>query len=121
MEQNTIKSVITFLPCKSIEEMHKFYGDLLGLKLYIDQGQCRIYESPRGYVGFCNHYEAKDPVGVVCFVVDSKDEVDYYYNRMAEQDIITEGTPMDRPEYGIYQYYAKDPSGNRVEVQCFLD
>ena len=115
-----INSIITFLPSKDNDAMSNFYGDLLEMSLHKDQGKCRIYECNNAFVGFCNHYENSDPVGVVCFVLSDKTQVNKMYQKCLDNDINVINEPIRKSEFGIYQFYAYDPSDNRVEFQCFL-
>ncbi len=96
-----IHSTITFLPSSDNSKMYEFYNKVLELRLHKDQGKCMIFASGNGYVGFCNHYANHDPVGVICFVVESIDEVDRFYNKMMQFGSKTEGVPVQKKEYMI--------------------
>ena len=52
---------ITFLYTRDLAATARFYEDVLGLPLTVDQGDCRIYRVSRdGYVGFCQRAAAPD-------------------------------------------------------------
>lgn len=118
-----IDTTITFLKAVDLDKMHRFYHDFLDLPLAMDQGICRIYETPYGNVGFCSHYKEEGTAGLLCFVMDCRDSVDEIYHLMCQNaeklEILLESAPTSKSEFGIYQFYAKDPSGNRIEFQCF--
>ncbi len=118
-----IDTLITFLKSNDLEKTHAFYHDFLGLPLAIDQGICRIYETPYGNVGFCTHYEALGSAGLICFVLGDQSDVDALYQSLKLKkdtfgvSLISE--PVYKETFGIYQFYAKDPSDNLIEFQCF--
>ncbi len=118
-----IESTITFLKGLNLEAVHAFYNTFLGLPLAVDQGRCRIYKSPSGLIGFCEHYKEAGSAGLVCFVLKDKTAVDAVYSALVSKSASLGASatsePMFKPEFGIYQFYALDPSGNRIEFQCF--
>ncbi|MBW4543258.1 MAG: hypothetical protein KME25_02240 [Symplocastrum torsivum CPER-KK1] len=62
MPHPSIESSITFFYTHDLEISAQFYEDVLGLKLWLDQGSCRIYRvSGDGYVGLCQSSETKTP------------------------------------------------------------
>lgn len=118
-----IDTIITFLRSADLNKTHAFYHGFLGLPLALDQGRCRIYETPYGNIGFCSHYESQGSAGLVCFVMDNREDVDGIYHALCEKKEVlfveVENAPVHKAEFGIYQFYALDPSGNRIEFQCF--
>ncbi|MFO7637238.1 MAG: VOC family protein [Clostridia bacterium] len=119
-----VRGMITFLPAKDLEKTHAFYHGFLGFPMSHDQGSCRIYLTPSGSIGFCTGYGNHTGMGVVCFVLDSREQVDSIYEKLKVQEpllgISLVSQPSHRPEFGIHQFYALDPEGNRIEFQCFL-
>jgi len=116
--QTSFDSQITFFPTKDLEATHKFYAELLGLKLALDQGGCRIYRASRSaYVGFCKRDTVPDAQGVVLTLV-SKD-VDGWHARLAEQGVAFEKEPALNPTYKIYHCFFRDPNGYLLEIQRF--
>lgn len=118
-----IDTTITFLKAIDLDKMHRFYHDFLDLPLAMDQGICRIYETPYGNVGFCSHYKEEGAAGLLCFVMDCRESVDEIYQLMTKNaetlEIQIESEPKQKSEFAIYQFYARDPSGNLIEFQCF--
>ena len=116
----SLEAFIAFLPVADLSATHHFYGELLGLPLALDQGTCRIYRvAGGGYVGFCERDDASPAPGVIVTLVTT--EVDVWYDRLQATGIQTDGPPRYNERYGIYHFFASDPDGWSVEVQCFED
>jgi predicted enzyme related to lactoylglutathione lyase len=115
-----IESMITFFQCSSLETVHRFYHDCLKLELLKDQGICKIYQTPSGAVGFCTHLERTSSSSIICFVLKNKETVDEYFKKVSDcgAEILT--NPAEKEEFGIYQFFATDMEGNKIEFQCFL-
>ena len=112
---------ITFLHTRDLEATARFYEDILGLPLALDQGDCRIYRvSQGGYVGFCRRAAAPEqPSGVILTLVTP--DVDGWYRRLVDLGIAFEKPPALNPKYDIYHCFLRDPSGYLIEIQRFLD
>lgn len=110
---------IAFYPVRDLAATRDFYGRDLGLSLTRDQGSCLIYQAPAGgYLGFCQHEtHTTSPDHLILTFVCS--DVDAVYHRLRRFGVETEGPPTDRPEFGIYRFFARDPDGYRVEIQRF--
>ncbi|HAE42626.1 MAG TPA: glyoxalase [Clostridiales bacterium] len=115
-----IESIITFFQCLSLETVHRFYHDCLGLELLKDQGVCRIYKTLSGAVGFCTHLERTSSSNIICFVLKDRQTVDEYYEKVRDFGIEILTKPTEKEEFAIYQFFANDMEGNKVEFQCFL-
>ena len=111
-------SGIVFFSSKNLKNMKKFYRDRLGVDLWKDQGRCIIFDNEGFKFAFCEVEEDPDTCGVITFIYDTREEVDEVYNDLEK---IAESEPVSRrPEFDIYQFYAKDPEGRTLEFQCFL-
>jgi catechol 2,3-dioxygenase-like lactoylglutathione lyase family enzyme len=56
-----IDQQITFLYTRDLAATARFYEEVLGLPLALDQGDCRIYRvSDDGYLGFCQRSGAPE-------------------------------------------------------------
>jgi catechol 2,3-dioxygenase-like lactoylglutathione lyase family enzyme len=116
-----IDQQVTFLNCKELAETARFYEDLLGFQLVLDQGGCRIYRiCEDGFLGFCER-EGVEPNrrGVVYTLVS--EDVDGWYSYLKERDVELEKTPEENRAYNIYHFFFRDPNGYLLEVQKFLD
>jgi catechol 2,3-dioxygenase-like lactoylglutathione lyase family enzyme len=111
---------ITFLYADDLQHTARFYEEVLELPLKLDQGGCRIYEvASGGYVGFCQRAEAPHPPGIILTLVT--EDVDGWYERLAERGVVFEKTPMHNPDYNIYHCFFRDPNGYLIEIQRFED
>ena len=121
MTHPTIDDQITFLYTKDLTRTARFYEDVLGLPLVVDQGDCRIYRtSPHGYLGFCRRPGASQgSLGVILTLITA--EVDAWYEFLRQRGIAFEKPPEFNPKYDIYHCFLRDPNGYLIEIQRFLD
>lgn len=110
---------IAFYNTTDLTATAAFYGEILGLKLIRDQGDCHIYQvNATAYIGFCQR-EAVYPDGIIiCFVTD---DVDDWYHRLSQMGITYEKAPTYNTKYNIYHSFVRDPNGYLVEIQRFLN
>jgi catechol 2,3-dioxygenase-like lactoylglutathione lyase family enzyme len=110
---------VTFLYTSDLAETARFYEDVIGLPLVLDQGSCRIYRvSADGFLGFCARRGAQPSGVIVTFVTQ---DVDDWYVRLCVRDVVFEKTPALNPAYNIYHCFLRDPNGYLLEIQRFLD
>jgi catechol 2,3-dioxygenase-like lactoylglutathione lyase family enzyme len=121
MDRLPIDQQITFLYTRDLETTARFYEEVLGLPLALDQGSCRIYRvSSDGYLGFCQRNAAPEqPDGVIFTIVTQ--EVDRWYERLCARGVAFEKPPALNPKYNIYHCFLRDPNGYLIEIQKFLD
>jgi catechol 2,3-dioxygenase-like lactoylglutathione lyase family enzyme len=121
MDRLPIDQQITFLYTRDLETTARFYEQMLGLPLALDQGSCRIYRvSSDGYLGFCQRNAAPEqPDGVIFTIVTQ--EVDRWYERLCARGVAFEKPPALNPKYNIYHCFLRDPNGYLIEIQKFLD
>jgi catechol 2,3-dioxygenase-like lactoylglutathione lyase family enzyme len=113
-------SQITFCYTRDLDETARFYEELLGLSLVLDQGGCRIYRVTAGaYVGFCGREGAPRPEGVILTFVT--DDVDGWFDRLSDAGVLFEKAPALNPDYRIYHCFLRDPNGYLLEIQRFED
>ncbi|MEM7226450.1 MAG: VOC family protein [Pseudomonadota bacterium] len=110
---------VTFVYCTDLEATCRFYREVMGLSEVLDQGACRIFRvAGEAFLGLCQG-EGPPARGItVTFVVD---DVDAWYRHLVAQGVSTEGPPAENPRFKIYNFFARDPAGTRIEVQRFLD
>jgi catechol 2,3-dioxygenase-like lactoylglutathione lyase family enzyme len=121
MTHPPIDQQIIFLYTRDLEATARFYEDILGLPLALDQGDCRIYRvSQGGYVGFCRRDSApEEPSGVILTLVTP--DVNGWYRRLSDRGVAFEKPPALNPRYNIYHCFLRDPNGYLIEIQRFLD
>lgn len=113
-------ALVTFVYANDLDAMDRFYGEVCGLKLALDQGSCHIFEvRPGAYLGVCQREDAPETTGVIITLVS--DDVDGWYERFIEADVLCEDAPKLNERFGIYHFFARDPGGWRVEIQRFVD
>jgi catechol 2,3-dioxygenase-like lactoylglutathione lyase family enzyme len=121
----SIKQQITFLYTRDLAATARFYEEVMGLALKLDQGSCRIYQiSSDGFLGFCQRDEApqgpSDPGAGAIILTLVTDEVDAWYERLKEQGVSFEKAPEVNSQYNIYHCFLRDPNGYLIEIQRFL-
>ena len=117
---------ITFLDTGDLARTSDFYERILGLRLARDQGACRIYHvCGSAYVGFCTRNETSPiaprgaaPVVVLTLITD---HVDAWCEHLEAHGVEIVQRPTDKPQYRIYNAFARDPNGYLVEIQRFWE
>ena len=121
MTRPAIAQQITFLHTRDLEATARFYEEVLGLPLALDQGDCRIYRVSRdGYVGFCRRPGASG-VGDDVILTFVTAEVDRWYQSLSDRGVVFERPPALNAKYNIYHCFLRDPNGYLIEIQRFLD
>jgi catechol 2,3-dioxygenase-like lactoylglutathione lyase family enzyme len=124
MERPPLDQLVTFLSVRDLEESARFYGELLGLPLVLDQGVCRIYRVAAGaFLGVCRrdglaHDHGRQAAVVVTIVAD---DVDGWHTYLAKRGVLFEQPPQHNQQYNIYNCFLRDPDGHLLEIQRFLD
>lgn len=117
--QARFEQQVTFLYTADLAVTARFYEEVIGLTLVLDQGSCRIYRvSGDSFLGFCQRAGAS-PSGVIVTLVAQ--DVDGWYARLSEQGVAFEKTPAFNQEYNIYHCFLRDPNGYLLEIQRFCD
>jgi catechol 2,3-dioxygenase-like lactoylglutathione lyase family enzyme len=121
MKRPSVEQQITFLYTRDLGATTRFYEQVLGLALVLDQGDCRVYRvSSEGYIGFCQRQSApEEPVGVILTLVTP--EVDAWFRYLGAQGVAFERPPALNPKYDIYHCFLRDPNGYLIEIQRFND
>ena len=111
---------ITFFYYRDLATAMRFYEDVLGLSLAIDQGWCKIYQvSPGAHIGLVdeskgmNKWAAVKPVQFCIRVPD----VDAWYGYAQEQNLDNLSDLFINDEIGIRAFVFNDPEGYQIEIQ----
>jgi len=117
-----LRDLINFYKVSDLEKTKLFYGGVLKLPIYLDQGPCIIFlVGECGKLGFCTHFPEKNGCfGCITFVYDTKEEVEEQYNFLLNQNVAVSGPPTINDRFKIFHFFAKDPNGLSVEFQKFL-
>ena len=112
--------LVTFCYTSRFKETIKFYEEVLGLPLVLDQGRCRIYRvSQNGYLGFCRDMDPPSAQGIIITLVT--DDVDGWYDNLIAKGVGFEKSPRHNSDFRIYHCFLRDPNGYLIEIQRFED
>jgi len=118
-------SQITFLYTDDMAASVRFYEDLLGFTLWLDQTTCRIYRVADGaFVGVCQtgqgEAQQRGPQAnvIVTLVTEA---VDAWYAHLVSHGVVFEKAPALNERYAIYNCFFRDPNGYLFEIQRFLN
>ncbi len=111
---------ITFLYYRDLPTAMRFYEDILGLPLAIDQGWCKIYRiCPGAHVGLVdetrgmNKWAPVKPVQL-CIRVPG---VDAWYSYAKHKGVDGLSRLFENDDLGIRAFVFNDPEGYQIEIQ----
>ncbi|MCC1493280.1 VOC family protein [Cognatishimia sp. F0-27] len=111
---------ITFFYCRDLDRAMRFYEDVLGLTLAIDQGWCKIYAICDGaHVGLVDEahgmhkWAAVKPVQLCIRVPD----VDAWHAYAKERGLDALSELFVNEAIGIRAFVFNDPEGYQIEIQ----
>ncbi len=107
---------ITFLRTRQLDEISQFCQQALEMKLWLDQGRCRIFQRGRWLLGFIADSEQAETSGILTLFLPSRQEVDREYERLQG---LADAPPRLNPEFRIYQFFLRGPEGRLFEIQSF--
>jgi catechol 2,3-dioxygenase-like lactoylglutathione lyase family enzyme len=121
MKPKAFDQFVSFIYCEDLDKTCHFYEKIIGLKLVLDQGSCKIYNvAPNSFLGICTKMDPpKDRSGVILTFVT--DDVDGWYEYLKPFDLQFEKTPQLYEKFNIYHLFVRDPEGYLVEIQEFKD
>ena len=115
---------ITWLYYKDIPAAMRFYEDILGLTLTVDQGWAKVYQtSPTSFIGLVDEtrgmHRASDakPVAVAFVTTD----VDAWYAWLVSRGVKMRSQLADSKSLPIRGFTAYDPEGYTLEFETFRD
>lgn len=115
---------ITFLYYRDLPAAIRFYEEVMGLPLAIDQGWSKIYRvTDTGYVGLVDETRGSHrahPIKPVQLCIRVRD-VDAWYGYIAEQGVAALKEPRSHQELKIRAFVFDDPEGYQIEMQSALD
>jgi predicted enzyme related to lactoylglutathione lyase len=117
-----VEGLVTFLYYKDLNKAAKFYEEIMGFELAIDQQWSKIYRVAEnaylgcvdGNVGYHKPSETK-PV-MLTVIVDDPDE---WYKHFKKNNVETINEPHDDEELNLRIFLLKDPEGYVIEIQKF--
>ena len=119
-----VQATIVFLYYRDVPAAQRFYGDIIGLNLVVDQGFSKIYQvSPSSFIGLVDeaqglHRAAEAKAVTVSFVTEQIDEWHAYLESKGVKMRGPIGNATRHPTRGFVAY---DPEGYYLEFERFLD
>lgn len=115
---------ITWLYYKDLPRAMRFYEQVMGLSLTVDQGWARVYQvSPTSFVGLVDEtrgmHRASDTKPVAVAFVTPR--VDDWHRWLTSQGVTTKGEAKDSANLPIRGFVALDPEGYTLEFETFRD
>jgi len=119
-----VQANIVFLYYRDIPAAQRFYEDVIGLQLTVDQGYTKIYQiSPTSFVGLVDEaqglHRASDAKPVTLSFVT--EQVDAWYEYLVSQGVRVRGPVRDGTRHPTRGFVAIDPEGYFLEFERFLD
>ena len=123
-DSGQVDKLITFLYYKDLGAAMRFYEDVLGFSVAIDQGWCKIYNiSLDGYVGLVDEARGShkaNPIKPVQICLRVPD-VDAWHAYLKQYDVEGLTTPRSVDELKIRVFVFYDPEGYQIEIQSVLN
>ena len=120
MSDYSVKGLIPWLYYRDLPGAMKFYGEVMGFEMVVDQGWSKIYKIRDGaYIGLVDESKGyhraseKKPV-IVCLNVN---DADAWYERVKVAGVEVENLPKESDRLKIKVFMFKDPEGYVVEIQ----
>ncbi len=119
-----IQANIVFLYYKDIPRAQRFYEDILGLALVVDQGFAKIYQvSPSSFIGLVDetqglHRASETKPVTVSFVTE---QIDQWYDYLVSKGVKVRGPVRDASRHPTRGFVAYDPEGYFLEFERFLE
>jgi len=108
---------IVFYATEDLDAVERFYRQRMEMELWLDQGGCVILSHGNLLLGFCGK-ERAEKEGIITFFYEKREAVDSMYDELREVALCE---PRENEKYNIYQFFAEDPEGRKLECQYFLD
>jgi predicted enzyme related to lactoylglutathione lyase len=112
---------ITFIYCRDLPRAMRFYQEVMGLTLAIDQGWCKIYRLCEGaHLGLVDErrgmhrWTPEKPVQICLRVAD----VDGWYAYIKQLGDKSQSEMFDNEKLGIRAFVFDDPEGYQIEIQA---
>jgi lactoylglutathione lyase len=119
-----VQANLVFLYYRDLAAAQRFYEDVIGLTLCVDQGFCKIYRvTPTSFVGLVDEargmHRASDPKPVTLSFIT--DDLDAWYARLIERGVAMHHPLARSGRHPTRNFVAIDPEGYFLEFETFLD
>ena len=117
---DTVRGVITWLYYRDLSKAMRFYEDVMGFSLEVDQGWSKIYRIRYGaYIGLVDeaegyHRASENKPVIVCLNVEDADD---WYQKLESNGLELEDIPRESERLKVRVFMLKDPEGYTIEIQ----
>jgi predicted enzyme related to lactoylglutathione lyase len=122
-DNGRVEKLITFLYYKDLAAAMRFYEDIMGFSVAIDQGWCKIYGiSSDGYVGLVDESRGMhkaNPIKPVQICMRVPD-VDAWHAYLEACGVNGLSAPKSSEALKIKAFVCYDPEGYQIEIQSAL-
>jgi predicted enzyme related to lactoylglutathione lyase len=119
-----VQANIVFLYYRDVPAAQRFYEDVIGLTLAVDQGFSKIYQvSPTSFIGLVDesqglHRASEAKAVTVSFVTE---QIDEWYAYLQSKGVKMRGPIGNATRHPTRGFVAYDPEGYYLEFERFLD
>ncbi|TVQ41526.1 MAG: VOC family protein [Geminicoccaceae bacterium] len=112
---------ITWVYTYDLLNTARFYTELMGLEMVLDQGSCRVFRtSATSFIGVCQRPDRDvEPKGVILTVLTP--DLDAWHAKLTAAGADVVGPPTHSAAYQARAFVCRDPEGYRIEFQWFDD
>ncbi len=107
---------ILFIRTRDLTRLRPFYEDTMEMEPWLEQDGIAIMAHENLLLGL-HEADAVDTDGLVTFWYETRNEVDEMYERLRPTAL---SPPKVNTTYRIYNFFATDPDGRKIECQAFL-
>lgn len=110
-----VRRIVANVTTQDVASAHRFYHDILGLKVVMDLGWMATYgsgEDMQVQVSFMSQGGSDAPVPDLSIEVD---DLDAALRRMEQAGIAIEYGPVSEP-WGVRRFFVHDPFGKLVNI-----
>lgn len=111
----TVRRIVANIATRDVDMAKRFYRDVLGLDVLMDQGWIATYGSDEEMavqISFATEGGSGTPVPDISIEVD---DVDALHKRMQDAGFSIEYGPADEP-WGVRRFFVRDPFGKLVNI-----
>lgn len=107
---------IVFVRTTDLSRIVGFYRETVGMREWLSQPGISILRHGNFLVGF-HESDTADVDSLLTFFYRTREEVDEMHGRLGERAL---APPRENERYRIYNFFATDPDGRKLECQVFL-
>ena len=120
MEDYGVKGLIPWLYYRDLPRAMRFYEEVMGFEMVVDQGWSKIYRIRDGaYIGLVDgekgyHRPSDSKPVIICLNVN---DANAWYERLVERGVEIEDQPQESERLRIKVFMLRDPEGYVIEIQ----